>query len=388
MKATMKLPILILSILFLLLVSQPLFAENSHSEIKERYKIYILIKKGKTAEALAYITNHPQINNLTYKGRTPLIWAIQNQQPEIVEALAKTGVNVTAHYRGIPPLLFALIREHYKSAKALIDHNIALWEYDKSGTTPLMHALTENRNVLAANILSRDISGIQLNDNTGRSALDWALINKNNAQVALLLKHGAQIDPTSKTHYWFNYLKRGSIPLIKKLLEPVPSVNIIAQSGETPLTLAAKIGNIPLAKILIAKKADLNKPNHYDKYPLTISINGQHRRFSALLIESGANVNVQDSEGWTPLMLSSAHSFMSLVEQILKKGPEINLQDNTGKTALQFACMNGSPAITKKILAHGASPSISDNDGNDCKEIAIEMGHAEIVQLLRSSGHN
>ncbi|MGL1903581.1 MAG: ankyrin repeat domain-containing protein [Fibrobacterales bacterium] len=387
MNTTIKLPVLVLSILFLLLMSQPLFAENSHSEIKERYKLYILTKKGKTTEALEYIKKHPQINNLTYKGRTPLIWAIQNEQPKIVAALAQAGVNVSARYRGIPPLLFALIREHYPSAKALIDHNISLSDFDKSGTTPLMHTLIENRNILAANILSRDTAGIQQKDNTGRSSLDWALINKNNAQIELLLKYGAQVDPMSETHYWFNYLKKGSIPLIKKLLKPVPTVNITSQSGETPLTLAAKTGNIPLLNILIAKQANLNKPNHYDKYPLTIAINGQHRRFSALLVENGADINIQDSEGWTPLMLSSAHSFMSLVTQILTKKPDINLQDNTGKTALQFACMNGSPAIAKKLLASGANPSISDNDGNNCEEIADEMGHTEIVQLLKSKGH-
>ncbi len=375
----------LISILLLMLIPHYLIAASPKVSAKEKYKLYILIKKKKTQDALDYINLNPSINTLTYKGRTPLLWAVENNQPHIVEALINAGVNINAQHKKIPPLLFSMYKENDSVSKIFIKKGLSLWDFDQSHTTPLIFATTTGNVIIAQQILNKNKIGLQFKDNTNRTALDWALINEDLPMISLLLKHGAQIDPTADNAYWFKYLENGKKELISKLLEPVTNVNILSPMGQTPLTFAAKKGNTHLTKILIQKKVNLNMPNEFGKYPLNIAINSQHRSYSRFLIENGADVNVKDIEGWTPLMLTSALGFSSLTKLIISKKPKVDLQDNSGKTALLYACVNGYESIAKKLIKAGASPEIEDSDGNDCSDLAKNEGHSAIIALVEKS---
>ncbi len=375
----------LISILLLILIPHYLIAAPPKVSAKEKYKLYILIKKNKTQDALDYINQNPSINTLTYKGRTPLLWAIENNQPKVVEALINTGVNTDASHKKIPPLLFSMYKENDKVSEVFIQKSLSLWDFDQSNTTPLIFATTTGNVSIARQILDKNKKGLQLKDNTNRTALDWALINEDLPMISLLLNHGAQIDPKSDNAYWFKYLEKGKKELISKLLEPVINVNILSPMGQTPLTFAAKKGNTALTKILIQKKVNLNMPNEFGKYPINIAINSQHRSYSRFLIESGADVNIKDIEGWTPLMLTSALGFSSLTELIISKKPKLNLQDNSGKTALLYACVNGYESIAKKLIRAGASTDIEDSDGHDCSDLAEKEGHSAIIRLVEKA---
>jgi ankyrin repeat protein len=78
-------------------------------------------------------------------------------------------------------------------------------------------------------------------------------------------------------------------------------VNAEDDDGRAPLHWASEIGDKEAAKFLLSKGADVNARDQYGTTPLHDAASKGHREMAELLISQGANVNAQDMNGWFPL---------------------------------------------------------------------------------------
>jgi ankyrin repeat protein len=154
----------------------------------------------------------------------------------------------------------------------------------------------------------------------------------------------------------------GDIEKIKILIEQIQTefnieidVDMVDESGQTALILAAGNGYQDIVKYLLQNGADANKADRYDTPLISVAQNFNMDKDDQLniveqLITAGANVNFQGEYGKTPLILATESVSPKIVSKLLMSGADIKLKDITGNTALDIATDSIEYAEIEKII--------------------------------------
>lgn len=141
----------------------------------------------------------------------------------------------------------------------------------------------------------------------------------------------------------------------------------------------------------ILKTAILNgfDPNQRDSSGRTLimfaAYNG-HVKTVEMLIKAGANINIKNFDGSTPLMWAASGPFAETVCLLLQNGAEINAVDyNEHFSALMWAAAEGHAEVVKLLLKNNADFTLKDKDGDTAESFAIQNGHTDVVDILRSA---
>ena len=207
------------------------------------------------------------------KGTTPLHW-IRNDNVEIAKLLIDNGADVNAKTKeyfktkfgkftdsstiSIPaqstPLDLAILNEHIKTAKLLIDNGADLNAKYNYGYTPL-HTIN---NIDIIQLLIDKGTDVNAKNNTGNTPLHYA---KNLKIAKLLIDNGADVNAKNNTgntplHY------TQTLEIAKLLIDNGADVNAKNKRGNTPLYHEK---DLEIAKLLIDKGADVNLINNSGK---------------------------------------------------------------------------------------------------------------------------
>ncbi len=215
-------------------------------------------------------------------------------------------------------------------------------------------------------ILTKNPSLIDAQDGSQRTALSYAVRNKNLKAVDLLLKKGA----SAAIKDWSR-----SIPLHDAIYEPEivklllkhdkSLINYQDASGYTALFWSIKLDLLEAIEILLENGADVTIRNDYDSSSLHEAVENRNLKLTNLLCKYGAQslINSQDHEGKTPLHLvmnllnsyqQSELKILSLTELLLTYNADINVKDKTNKTALDYAAKFKSFSVFKLLCSRGA----------------------------------
>ncbi|MFC1841966.1 ankyrin repeat domain-containing protein, partial [Candidatus Dependentiae bacterium] len=197
-------------------------------------------------------------------------------------------------------------------------------------------------------------------------------------------------------------LKAKDIQKAIDLIEKGADVNVINESGMSPLYAAVMLDNVELVTLLLQKNAN-PEPSEMAS-PLVINVMlGRKREITKLLIENGANVNMQINEGsQTPLMLAVFKNDLELATLLIEKGADVNIQAkiimlvpnvDISFTALSTAVELQNVEMVKLFLENGADITIKnkygnnkdeskDKDGKTALEQAKKLGNQELIDLL------
>ncbi|MES2605229.1 MAG: ankyrin repeat domain-containing protein [Pseudomonadota bacterium] len=368
-------------------------------------------------------------NSLMPDGSTPLSWAVESQDPQMVKLLLRAEASPdAADNAAVAPLMLAC--EHGNSeivnllldagAKAtimrddgitplttcagtvpaadvarLIDLGAVVDAAEASGQTPLMWAAAKGRIDNAKLLLAK---GANVNSETkdGFTPLFFALKSGNPELPQLILEAGGNPDHVGPLGTTVTQLAifQGDYAFAKQMIERGVDVTLEDANGHTLLLAALSANQSGLVKLLLEKGSDPNRwsgtskikwgyePNfkniEYDqpsKAPLIVAAEKGAAEMIDLLVEAGADPNVEMPDGTTIIHAAIASDRVNAVAAALRARPEVNVQNENGDTPLHAILAlrryPGSEAeqILKLLAAQGARTDIMNKKG----KVAVDM---------------
>ncbi|KAF3320238.1 ankyrin repeat protein [Carex littledalei] len=163
--------------------------------------------------------------------------------------------------------------------------------------------------------------------------------------------------------------------LIKNLML---DVNLIAQSGKTPLCYAANFGDPNAIESLINCGADFNVKDANGLSPLHDAVIGDNPRAIEVLLSKGAQVDVQNFTG-SPLLLATLHGHISCMKVLLAHNADAGADVNKIPV---LSLAYHSKELMEYLLESGADPNLPDESGRLPIEVAAMRGKIEFVEIL------
>lgn len=133
------------------------------------------------------------------RGRTPLIVAAEEGDAERVDYLLAHGVQIDAlDDCRWSAMMRAAASGHLQIVRTLLERGAAIDRRDKSGYTAVLAAVINNRPQVLAVLIERGADLDVQEDDTGSTALMWAMREGNVAMQQMLLAAGADPDLLNK----------------------------------------------------------------------------------------------------------------------------------------------------------------------------------------------
>ncbi len=319
--------------------------------------LYAAVERGQLGAAALLLKNGADVN-ATWSGSRPLHDAVIRNNADLVKLLLDNGADPNArrssynfidigtsagHAEDVTPLIMAVMNRQPDIVNLLIAHRADVNAVDASGdsalsvlagielaeqdTTPTggrggfgggqtlqPHVLLKTQLAIANSLLAAG-ADVNSQNNFKESPLRKAVYNKSSELVKLLLQHQAKVDlldgqgysPLEWAVQWQAadiaglLLEAGANPNVK-----FPSKNGYSSGwdGKTPLGMAVANIDKPLVEVLLLHKADPNLPDDQGDTPLSIAKQKQKdygmspdqgrtaAEITELLLKAGANENL------------------------------------------------------------------------------------------------
>jgi ankyrin repeat protein len=318
---TIKIIIIIFAVIFGFLMSGCRKDNNTYGKHLDIVTVKEILAKNSTA-----------ISRKDKHGFTMLHNAVRSGQLDVVKLLIERGANVNERVLnpfGSTALMFAAIRGFNEILLYLIekgaDINAVAGEGKIARTALTMSAWNNHIEILEMLLKHGAKVNLKVENKTFISPLIWPAYWGRTEIVEILLRHGANVngdDNTGSTALFYavmNEQKR----LVKLLLDHESNVNHVNKVGNTPLHMIS----------------------HWRKRLI------HQKEIVSMLVEKGAKVNVQNSNLSTPLHNAVFNRLSDIVTLLLKHGAETHYLNDMKQTALFVAGNRGATLAIQKILA-------------------------------------
>ena len=229
----------------------------------------------------------------------------------------------------------------------------------------------------------------------GSTPLQWAVYNGDVAEVARLIKAGADVSVANSYGATPMSLAAttGNPAVIRLLLAAGANVESPNAEGQTALMAVARTGNVDAAKLLIQHGANVNAREKWgEQTALMWAAAHQQPAMVKLLVSKGADVDARgvvrnwarkvtaegrpkdmNRGGFTPLLYAAREGCVECVRELLKGNADIDLEDPHGTTPLVLALMNLKFDTAKFLIEQGADIGLWDYYGQTALYVAVDM---------------
>ena len=288
-------------------------------------------------------------------GETPLILAARHGCPTILDALLKSGTDLSAKNKNNNTALhLAASFNELDCAKLLLQNQASLGSRDQYGRGPLHLAAGRGSNNCVSHLLNAG-APLEAKDSEGFTALSTAASNGHSRVVGLLLQAGAKTNFIDGWGKWISPLvsaaSNGYNNCVKLLLDAGALVEAMDSWGYTALAAASLYGHTETIKLLLKAGAKVDTQHNGCTSLIMGAICG-HRDVIEILLAAGANIGARGEHGRTVLFYAmmvhlddcpKAHcSFCSgqetrkdIMEYLCKEGADVSVVDDYGKSLLE-----------------------------------------------------
>ncbi len=278
--------------------------------------------------------NEFDVNERDAKGRTALMIAALNDEPEKVRRLIEEGADI----------------------------NIL----DNEGYTALNYAFTDH-SFKPAEILIDNGADLNLKDKYGRNILFQALAGINNSEYIdkMLIKKGADINAVNSAgtpllHYALELVlnDRSNAAKINMLLAAGANVNVFNLEGITVLNAAIILGFCDIVPILINYGADVNMPDKNEKQRTPV--------MTAAIVHSMADFGARQ---------------LLIINELASREADFNVVSGEKKSALDYAVEGGRQDMISLLISHGALNADEINEGSTLSSFQISKDNSGKASL-------
>ena len=270
--------------------------------------------------------------------------------PGMLRNLARPHINAPANRSQINTNLMIAIadfsRHDFSDVKRLLDSNVDVNEANNSGCTALIWAIVFKRRQIVSLLLENG-ADIEQSDTKGMTPLMFAALATDSAVFQKLLAEGADVNAaqtggmneigTTVLHHAATRKNNGAI--VKLLIEQGAGVNAANETGRTPIMKAAYWGGVEYIAPLLDAGADLDRVSNFGGTALyeATSTSWENAEMIWLLISRGANIKAATKKGETPLMNAARWGNLEHVKLLIEAGADRDRKSNSGQSALDFA---------------------------------------------------
>ena len=316
------------------------------------------------------VNKDPSIARCHYAYRTPIYFAVRENQLEVAEYLLEHGADPLS--LAVNDSLLDICRDRgYAEMEKLLEANLA----NTHGASPKGRAV-------AAAIRERDLERVRslldaspellhAGDEGSNQPIHWAVMTRQIDVIDELLARGADINaprfdgarPIQLTNGDYNYRGWRDVPKDVTTTPQDVLEHLRARGAYVDICTAASIGDLNRVRELLDQDPSLaNRVSEYVSY----------------YIGSGA-----------PLKNAAARGHIDIVKLLLERGADPNLPEEgiaPHGNALYSAVYNGHYEIAKLLLEIGAYPSPEVESSADALSIAMMNKDEKMVELLCSYG--
>lgn len=369
--------------------------------------LYQAIKHNNIKAVKFFIENNANVEIATFDGTTPLVLAIEENKPKIVELLIKEGkANIYGVYAKETekyPIYCAVKNKNLNMIKILLDNN-----FDLKRESYILSYAMENSDENIVKYLVENGADMYSYEIT---ALYQAVLNLNPKLVEYFLDKGASIEKAGETDVYGNIMMAAAGSKFNNSNDKSPvDLTLLEKSAEN----SAKIMQMIIDKV--DKK--LINDSLEGKTPLIIAVGNSYIDTAKILIENGANINAVDIEGWSALSYAVNNGDIEIAKLLLEnkakikdelliaiKSPivesrinimkllidnkaNINYTDENGFTPLNITIESGDMELTKFLITNGANVNSLMQDGVSLIGYAIAQNNMDLLQMLIENGAN
>ncbi|KAF3182443.1 hypothetical protein TWF788_006346 [Orbilia oligospora] len=331
---------------------------------------------------------------------------------EIMEKLVKKNNLNIQDGEGRTPLSYAAETENMEMVRLLLENGAQINMEDNARRRPLSEAIEKRNTKIVQYLLSW---GADLEYVYYYTPLSKAIEGGDDAVVELLLANGARPDAEDRRGWkpLSQAIEVGNAATVKHLLAVGIDVNYdygIARletpagmhsfadlKKSTPLLRAVENGHAAIVKLLLAHNAQPDKSHKAGSKPLTMAIEAENATIVEDLLAIGVEVNY--TFGATPLLRAAEKGSSTIVELLLKNGAQPDVEGiRDGWRPLSGAIESGNANIVSRLLTCGVdmhySYKIPGGRGVSPHKFltplhhAVEKGDIVIAKILIDKGAN
>jgi len=335
-----------------------------HSAVRAGHKdiVKLLIAKG------------ADINVKNNEGQTSVDIALSQRRNEVVRLLIAKGADVSLHVA----VRFGALA---KKVNVLLQEGVDINAKDESGQTALHYAVRGDHKELTEFLIAKG-ADVNAKDKGGNTPLNRATWRGNKDIIRILVTKGADVNFASEGRYPpLHYaVWNKDVELAKLLVNHGAKFDMKDQGGWTAFRYAATDGNRELVEFFVSKGADVSS---FHKAACV----GDLARVKHF-VEQGTDVNAKDKLGWTPLFWAVSTGQTNVAEFLITKGANVNVETNNNSRPLHRVAQVGGRKLAELLISKGADVNAKAKNGNTPLHNAASAGHREVIELLIAKGAN